>query len=75
MSNKRIKEIANLSEEELRTKIRESERRIFDARLKLTTGQLENTALVWKERKDLARMQTILTTKTRPAAATAATGK
>ncbi len=58
MSTKRSKEIQNLSSDELVTKIREIERQVFDARMKRVTGQLTDTASIWRFRKDLARMKT-----------------
>lgn len=59
MSNKRMKELKNLSKDELVTKVRDLEGEIFQARMKKATGQLENTATVWRLRKDLARVRTL----------------
>ncbi len=53
----RFKELTNLSQDELKTKIRESEAQLFDARMKKATGQLEDTAMLWRLRKSLARMK------------------
>ncbi len=55
MSNKRIKEMRNLSPVELAAKIRELEAGVFQGRIKKNTGQLEDTASLWRARKDLAR--------------------
>ena len=60
MANKRIKEIRNLTKDELVTKIRESETSLFQGRMKKVTGQLENTSSLWLMRKDLARMKMVL---------------
>lgn len=57
MATKRIKELKNLSASELATKIRESEAQLFQTRMKKVTGQLEDTASIWRLRKDLARMK------------------
>ncbi len=57
MATKRFKELKNLSHDELVTKIRETESEMFQAKLKKTTGQLTNTATLWRFRKDLARMK------------------
>ena len=57
MGTKRFKELKNLSKAELTTKIRESENQLFQVRMKKVTGQLEDTALIWRLRKDLARMK------------------
>ena len=60
MSNKRIKELRNLSKEELVVRIREAEAKLFESKLKLKTAQLENTSSIWSMRKDLARMKMLL---------------
>lgn len=57
MATKRFKELKNLSHDELATKIRETESELFQAKLKKTTGQLTDTATLWRFRKDLARMK------------------
>ncbi|MGE0614090.1 MAG: 50S ribosomal protein L29 [Bacteriovoracia bacterium] len=60
MANKKMKDVRNLTADELRTKIRESEAAVFDSRLKLATGQLEDTAKIWRQRKELNRMKFML---------------
>lgn len=57
MATKRFKELKSLSKAELATKIRESESQLFEVRMKKSTGQLEDTASIWRLRKDLARMK------------------
>lgn len=57
MSTKRFKELKSLSVDELATKIRESEGELFQVRMKKVTGQLEDTAKIWRLRKDVARMK------------------
>lgn len=61
MANKRMKEIKNLSKDELKSKARELESNLFQARMKRATGQLADTAQVWRLRKDLARVKTLET--------------
>ncbi len=61
MSNKKFKEIQQLSKDELSSKIRESEAALFKARMQRATGQLKDTSLLWRERKALARLKTRLT--------------
>lgn len=61
MATKRFSEIKNLSKDELTTKIRETEAQLFQARMKHVTGQLSDTASIWRLRKDVARMKTLLT--------------
>lgn len=60
MATKRIKELKNLSKAELVTKIREHEGQLFETRMKKATGQLEDTAKLWRLRKDMARMKMLL---------------
>lgn len=61
MSNKIMKEMKNLSKDELVVKIRETEAQLFETRMKKVTGQLENVSSVWKMRKQLARYKTLQT--------------
>ncbi len=60
MANKRIKELKALSKDELAKRIRDTESELFKGRIKLKTAQLENTAMLWKLRKDLARMKMLV---------------
>ncbi len=60
MSTKRFRELKNLLKDELATKIRESELQLFHVRMKKATGQLEDTAMIWRLRKDLARMKMLV---------------
>ena len=57
MATKRFKELKNLSKDELAVKARESEAQLFQVRMKKSTGQLEDTAIIWRLRKDLARIK------------------
>lgn len=59
MSSKRFKELKNLSKDEITGRMRESERQLFDAKMKKATGQLTDTASLWKLRKDVARLKTL----------------
>lgn len=60
MSTKAFKEIKKLSKDELVTKARSLEADLFKARMKGVTGQLEDTSSVWRMRKDLARVKTLM---------------
>lgn len=60
MGTKRFRELKNLSKDELTTKVREIEHDLFQTRIKKVTGQLEDTAMLWRQRKDLARMKMLL---------------
>jgi large subunit ribosomal protein L29 len=59
VSSKRFKELKNLSKDEITGRMRESERQLFDAKMKKATGQLTDTASLWKLRKDVARLKTL----------------
>ena len=54
-------ELRNLSEPELVAKSRELRDELFNARVKRATGQLENTAKLRQLRRDVARVETLLT--------------
>ncbi len=63
MANKKLEEMKNYSVKELNQKIMEAQKSLFEGKIKLATGQLENTGLNWKIRKEIARMKTFLTQK------------
>lgn len=56
----KAKELRELSIEELREKEREAKQELFNLRFQKATGQLGNTAIIPKTRKELARVKTIL---------------
>ena len=53
-------DIRDLTSEEIKTKIAESQEELFRLRFRSATQQLENPALISSLRKDVARMRTIL---------------
>ena len=57
MATKRFKELKNLTPAELVVKVRETEGELFQVRMRKVTGQLKDTAQIWRLRKDLARMK------------------
>jgi ribosomal protein L29 len=59
VSTKRLKEIKSFTKDELTTKIRETEAKHFQQKMQLVTGQLNDTATLWRLRKDIARMKTL----------------
>lgn len=59
--NKSMKTLKNLSASELVVKNRELEKTIFDTKMKKITGQLADSAMVWRIRKELARVKTLQT--------------
>lgn len=56
-------ELRQLSLDELMAKSDELRREIFNARIKHSTGQLENSAKLALLRRDIARVETVLREK------------
>ncbi len=56
-------EIKDLSVEELQAKAAELQQELFNLRFQLHTGHLENTARISQVRKDVARVNTVLSSK------------
>jgi large subunit ribosomal protein L29 len=56
-------ELRDLSLEELATKASELRNDLFNAKVKRSTGQLENSSLPRRLRRDIARVETILREK------------
>ncbi len=56
----KAKELRDLTKEELLEKERELAQELFSLRFQKATGQLGNTAMIPKTRKDLARVKTLL---------------
>ncbi len=63
MAKKKIEALKNLSPKEMTQKVLEAQRSLFESKIKLATGQLENTSVIWKSRKEIARLKTFLTQK------------
>lgn len=59
----KIKEIKELSANEIVKKIREDRETLLQTRLRKQTGQLEQPHLLKKLRRDIARMETVLVEK------------
>ena len=55
------KEIRDLTNEEITKKIEEYKEELFNLRFQAAVGKLENTAQIKKNKKQIARMKTILT--------------
>lgn len=56
-------ELRSLSETELEQKGRELRNELFNAKIRRSTEQLENTSVLGHLRKDIARVETLLTQK------------
>lgn len=57
---------------ELERTLRKLEEDLFQHRMKRNTNQLENTMLIRKARRDIARVRTVLTERTKQQGAAAA---
>jgi large subunit ribosomal protein L29 len=53
-------EIRDMTDEELLARKTEMKRAVFNMRVQMATGQLENTAALKNTKKDLARIETII---------------
>ena len=56
----KAKELKNLSESELHEKETALGQELFNLRFQKATGQLGNTAMIGKTKRDLARVKTLL---------------
>lgn len=53
-------ELRELSEDELREKVSELKRTLFNLRFQLAMAQQDNTAAIKETRRDIARVKTVL---------------
>ena len=56
----KAKELRDLSVEELKEKEGELNQELFNLRIQKATGQLGNTAIIGKTKRNLARVKTVL---------------
>lgn len=56
----KAKEIRQMSEQELNTKLMDLKSELFNLRFQLATGQLDNPLRISSVRKDIARVKTIV---------------
>ena len=56
----KVKELRELTTEQINVKIEESKEEIFNLRMQQATGNLEKPSRLKELRKDVARMKTIL---------------
>ena len=61
MKGVHAKDLRGNEPDELRSTLRKLEEDLFKDRLKKNTNQLENTMLIRKARRDIARVNTVLT--------------
>ena len=58
-------EIRNMSVDELLTQEKELKQELFNLKFQKTLGQLQDTAIIRTVKRDIARIKTILTEKTK----------
>ena len=56
----KVKELRELTPEELRTEVRQQEQALFNLRMQIASGQLDDSSKIRKIRRDIARILTIL---------------
>jgi large subunit ribosomal protein L29 len=52
-------ELRDLSDDELRAKVKELQEELFNLRFQLATGQIENVGRIRTVRRDIARIKTL----------------
>lgn len=62
-SSKFVEELKQKSIEQLNIDLVNQKKQLFELRLQNATNQLENTALIRQTRKNIARIQTVITIK------------
>ena len=60
-----VAEVRELDVEEIRRRVTETRRELFNLRFQHATGQLENTGQLKEVRKNIARLLTVLNQKQR----------
>ena len=58
-------DVKDLSQNEINKRIRETKEKMFDAKMKNSMGQMTNPVSIRVMRRDIARLKTVLTAKTR----------
>jgi len=64
-SKKYLESLNDKSVEELRTDLVTSKKELFNLRFQNATNQLDNTARIREVRKNIARIQTVMTKRTK----------
>lgn len=65
--NKYVEDLRNKSEAELNEELVAAKKELFNLRFQNATNQLDNTARIKEVRKNIARIQTIITQKAKAA--------
>jgi len=64
-SSKYLESLTDKSVEELRTELVSTKKELFNLRFQNATNQLDNTARIREVRKNIARIQTVMTQRTK----------
>ncbi len=64
-SNKFVEELMNKTEAELAQELVAAKKELFNLRFQNATNQLDNTARIKEVRRNIARIQTVITEKAR----------
>lgn len=62
-TNKYVEDLKNKSEADLAKELVDAKKELFNLRFQNATNQLDNTARIKEVRKNIARIQTVLTEK------------
>ena len=62
-TNKYVEDLKNKSGEELKKELVAAKKELFNLRFQNATNQLDNTARIKEVRKNIARIQTVITEK------------
>ena len=68
-TNKYVEDLHTKTEEDLRQELVLAKKELFNLRFQNATNQLDNTARIKEVRKNIARIQTVITLKSRAAKA------
>ena len=63
MAKAKARELREMAQDVIETKIREMESNLFNMRFQASMGKLENTSLLQVSRRDIARAKTVLRQK------------
>ena len=66
-TNKYVEDLKNKSDAELAQELVDAKKELFNLRFQNATNQLDNTARIKEVRKNIARIQTVITQKAKAA--------
>ncbi len=60
VANKQARDLRELDDDEIQTRLRESKEELFNLRFQVATGQLDNNARLRTVRRDIGRIYTVM---------------